>query len=261
VQARTMVASTSPLMRLTLLAGMAALAFTGVAHANVIIAATVTGTIVGANDLDPYGNPVGSTDTTGPFGGAGNNLLGELLTLSFSYDATQMTSNGTYYNDGVGYSYLYDVSNDGALTSTATVAGYQPFTGAGDYEDVSFIDNATEPFITAPYEQFGFSSENFVYNPTLGYNIYVGVSLTAYYLPPPSLDYDVSDSASVGAVMAQGGVPGGFFVTVVGPSGASDYLALSTSSVSTPEPTTWLLLATGLGGIALLKFRRSKSSR
>jgi hypothetical protein len=28
-----------------------------------------------------------------------------------------------------------------------------------------------------------------------------------------------------------------------------------------PEPSTWLSLATGLGGLTLLKFRRSKSRR
>jgi hypothetical protein len=115
-----------------------------------------------------------------------------------------------------------------------TIAGYPPFTGAGNYEHVVFCDNAQCPGFS-PYEGFAFQFENAVYNPTLGALVYVGVGLNpVYYLPPPSLDYDVSNPASVAAVMAQGGVPGGFFLFVEGPSGATDYLALSIPSMPPP---------------------------
>jgi hypothetical protein len=159
------------LTKFALFAGTAALVFTGVAQAgNVVISDTVTGTIFRVQGYTPYGALLCYCDTAGLFGGG--SLAGQLLTLTFTYDATQMAVNGGYSTDGLTYSALYDnapydTSGDNALTNTVATGGYtytlpgnqQSVSAVSTWEDNEFDESSYSPWGTSVAE-ISLSSQN-----------------------------------------------------------------------------------------------------
>jgi flagellin-like hook-associated protein FlgL len=223
-------------MKFALMAGIA-LAFTGVAQAgDLIISDTVAGTISSASDFNQLSEPVGNFDGTGLFGGV--NLFGQSLTMTFTYDVTQMeTDGGFYFDDSEGHSGLIDYNGHTTLTISVTIAGYT-FSLPANYQSVEAY-GAPE----YPYDKFSLSDQS-----------NSGASITAYGLnfDQPQL-YDVANPLTPAQIF--GGPHTAAEIDITAADGAYDDVSISSTRTpsATPEPTTWLLLAMGLGGVVLLK--------
>jgi hypothetical protein len=248
-------------MKLTLFAGIAALVFTGAAQAgDVIISDTVTGTISYGTGYNWYYSALGNSDVTGLFGGV--YLPGQLVTLTFTYDATQMASNPNpvdpsyygYHNDGYGFSSLRECCGGISLTISLSFAGYT-FVQAGGLE---IVTDTTSNETGNGYNNYYMDDESLT-----GFSPYIEVASAVYSAPLPfdvanpltPLQYFGSDSDTEIIFSADAADHGNFDAIYL--SNAT----IAPASPATPEPTTWLLLGTGLIGLATMKFRRSAVSR
>jgi hypothetical protein len=231
-------------MRIVLLAAIAALAFTGVARANYINTIDLTGTIVSGSDTGPNG----TNDDADLFGGG--DLLNAAISVTISYDATYTAANGTYYNDGVGYSQTsFQTSEYGALNGTiadpfqiSVTIGGTPFAVTGTFADDMSLCSASDSDCGSNFG--GIAAEDPFANMIQVY--FFNSDIT------PMTGYDVNTPSDVSAAFND---PNNTYLVVAenGPGGPAAYDMLN---FATPEPSAWLLLFTGLAGVATLKLRR-----
>jgi len=228
-------------MKTVLLAAISALLLTGAVQANdIIITDTVSGTISGAADYDANGNNLGSLDGTGEFGA--ESLVGQSFSLTSTIDLTELQDDGTLYTDGSTYYEIIDSSNDNAISTSLTI-------GVNNYTQTGY--NSELAIYSGYYNQVS----DIVQNSTLPYAS-IQISGYNYDASNPLASIDPSQiQALTGQLLSDPQTYNGIYVA--GPTGGEDNLTFAASSA--PEPTTWLSLATGLGGLALLKFRRSRS--
>jgi hypothetical protein len=239
-------------MRTTILALIAALAFTGVARADDINTITLTGSIVGGFNSGPNG----TNDDAGLFGGV--DLLNTAISVTVSYDTTYMQNNFGYTNDGVGYSeaLLYgNIQNPSQISSpfqmSVTIGGIS-FGVTGTFYDDMQLCSASD--IDCGLNSGAIAAEDFTSNMILVYYSNSDSAITGY---------DVNNPSDVSAAFNNPDNTYNVFIAN-GPGGPDAYDSLLFSASSgqpTPEPATWLLLFTGLCGMATLKFRRGAGSR
>ncbi len=236
-------------MRTTILAVIAALAFTGVAQADDINTITLNGIIVGGDDSGPNG----TNDDAGLFGGG--DLLNAPITVTVSYDATFVQNNFTYTNDGVGYSQtslqgnIPDDVEVGSPFQINITVGDIPLGVTGTFNDDIFLCSASD--VDLDCSNYG----------GIAAIDSLGDMIQVYFLNSDSAlaGYDVNNPSDVSAAFNDPNNVYSFFV-VYGPSGNDAYDNLMFDQ-PTPEPSTWLLLITGLGGMATLRFRRGAVSQ
>lgn len=241
-------------MKIAFLMAVSAVAFTGLAQAGAfapgddIISETLTGTITGGLDSGD-----GTYDDAHLFNVGGGSLLGAPVSITFSYDATYIAANGVYYNDLVGMSYDGIASDPSPYQISVTIGG-TAFSPSGTY----FED--TELSLSSDASSQGAVNEGLTAAEDLSGNL---IEFAAGNLDPAITGFDVDQQADVSAMF---GDPSDAYVLEATTCGlncgaATDILFASLSpSSGTPEPTTWLSLATGLCGLALLRFRRGRRS-
>lgn len=234
-------------MKFALMAGIAALAFSGVAQAgDVIISETLTGYITGGFDIG--GSPHHTNDAAFLFGGG--DLYNAAVSLTFSYDATTLAA--------IGY-YIYE---------PATELGLIGVNGPAPYSISVTIGGTTDTIIPTYDDETELSGYNPTWSPgenlfdTIGENLeYNYVELYAYSRDAPIFAFDVNSQNDITQFLSNPDNAYLIWATNYG-GGSVDLLTASLTQVSSvPEPTTWISLAMGLGGVAWLKFRRSTSSR
>jgi hypothetical protein len=235
-------------MRTTILAVIAALAFTGAARADVINTIAVTGWVVGGGDSGPNG----TNDDAGLFGGG--DLFNAAVTFTVTYDATFVENNFGYYTDGSGYTEAF---LDGTLSTpisspfqmSITIGGI-PFNVAGTFADDIQLCPASDS--NCGKNSGGIAGEDLAANMLLVY-FYNGDSAMAG-----------SDAFNPSDVSAAFGDPNNEYIVVVqnGPERLYDSLNVGSSPASVPEPSTpstWLVVLTGLGWAATLRHRHRSS--
>jgi hypothetical protein len=232
-------------MKFALMAGIAALAFSGVAQAgDVIISETLTGHITGGFDSGLHG----SNDWAFLFGGL--NLYNDAVSVTFSYDATTLAAIGfdDYYP--IGYSYIG--ANAPAPYSISVTIG-----GATD-TIVPTYDNETELCSDNPTYCGG---ENLFF--TIGESLpyYDWVQLYVYNRDAPISLFNVNSQSDITQFLSNPADTYEIWAYNNFGSGTDILTASLTLGSPTPEPTTSILLAMGLGGVAFLKFRYSTGSR
>jgi len=234
-------------MKIALWAVIAALAFTGVAQADDIHTITLSGSIVGGSDSGPNG----TNDDAGLFGGG--DLLNAAISVTLSYDATYMQDNFSYTNDGVGFSTAslygseqYPLPGSNSYQMNVTIGGI-PFSVAGTFYDGMFLCSASdsdcgsnfgaiaaEDTIANMIQVVFFNSDSAL----AGYNVFTPSDVSAAFNNPDNTY----------TVILQNG-PGG--------PDAYDILNFNPASEQPiPEPSSWLLLLTGMAGSATLRLRR-----
>jgi hypothetical protein len=239
-------------MRTTILAVVAALAFAGVAQADDINTIALTGTIVGGFDSGPNG----TNDDAGLFGGG--DLLNAAISVTVSYDATYMQNNFIYYNDGLGYSQtsIYgNIQNPSQISNpfqmSVTIGGI-PFSVTGTFYDGIQLCPASDS--NCGTNMGGIAAEDFFSNIIIVNFSNSDSAITGYDVNTPSeVSAAFNDPNNTYNVFIENG-PGG--------PGAYDSLLFGPSSGQpTPEPSTWILLFTGLCAAAALRFRRGSVRR
>jgi hypothetical protein len=234
-------------MKFALMAGIAALAFSGVAQAgDVIISETLTGHITGGSDSGTHG----SNDEADLFGGL--NLYNDAVSLTFSYDATALAANPSGY-------YIYEPAGELGIIGVNGPAPYSISVTIGGITD-TIIPNYDDQTELCGHNVTWCPGENLL--DTIGENLeYNYVELYAYNRDAPIFAFDASSQNDITQFLSNPDNAYLIWATNYG-GGSVDFLTASlTLGSSTPEPTTWMLLAMGLGGVALLKFRRNTSSR
>jgi hypothetical protein len=241
-------------MKKVLFAAISALLLTGAVRADdIIFTDTMSGTIASAYGYTAPvggGNSLGSFDGTGEFG-AGS-LVGQFFTLSYTIDLTKLLNDATETDtDGSTYIYITDASNDGAIFNSLTIGGYDYSLG-GYYQYLGIYTN-----------YYGMNSIlEFTYNVDASSD-----SATSPTIQPAPYNFDTAnplssiDPTQLPALTNElFSDPNTFgYIYVQGPNGGNDYLYYNYTASSAPEPSTWLSLATGLGGLALLKLRRTRT--
>jgi len=245
------------MMKITLMAVMAALAFTGVAQAgafqagDLIISETLTGYVVGGNDSGANG----TNDDAKLFGGG--DLLNAAVTLTFSYDVTYLKADPSTisYNDGIGRSEIGAYNDTAGYNFSVTIGNYS-FSVAPSYLDETYLDDSDDG--QGANANFGgthsidlandfldlYSQNSGGSNPP--YDVTIASDITEWLTKPDDFNELQAGNDTIGS---QCGCFTGVFDTL--------YL----SPLSTPEPSTLLSLAAGLGGLGLVRFRRNADTR
>ena len=211
---------------------LAALTLSGMARAD--ISETINGTV-----LD-------GIDNLGDFGPAGADLTGAAVSLTFSYNYGQLVADSSYFNEGF-VEFYNDYAVDGAVTESVTidnriVSVTNSFPGSVG-SVANYLSAATPPTLIAS-----------IYNASPPGNDFIALFVFG------ANNLAVGNLGDQGAIDAFISTPGSF-------NGGNEHIQLSNSagtvydfidvsSVVTPEPTLWVPLALGLGGMAVLKFRR-----
>ncbi len=228
-------------MRIAFWAVIAAMVFVGIAQAgDVINTITLTGTIVGGSDSGPNG----TNDDAGLFGG--RDLLNAPVSVTISYDATLMEENlSNYYNDGVGYS---QTSLSGDTTDPyligLTIGGIS-FAVTGTFYEGMFLCSASDSDCGSNFGAI--AAED---------SLASMIQVIFFNSDNPLAGYDVNNPSDVSAAFNDPNNTYSLFIEN-GPGGPGAYDILSVA----PEPSAWLLLFSGLGGLAALNFRRGAVGR
>jgi hypothetical protein len=216
-------------------ATLAALTLSGIARADVYISETINGTVA-SNGILGFG-----IDFLGDFGPAGADLTGAAVSLSFSYDYTEILDAPINGPDAA------DVT-DSVTINNQTVSFTNNFPGSfGGVTDYLGVLGGTPPTLVTGIE----NSTNTPY-----VSIFV---FGANNLPLA----DVGDQAAVDAFIATPGsfMGGNEYIQISNGTSNDEINVVSTSSTTTPEPASRIPLALGLGGIAVLKFRGRRAHR
>jgi hypothetical protein len=239
------------------LSGFAVVGFSGAAQASTI-SATLTGTVTGGATYasgypSPGADPALLIDYAHLFGGG--SLYGATATLSFTYNADLLNSNGSYTST-TGEQIYSDHANDSALTVSATIdsltysmTSVAPTSGGGSNEVVTNCD---------PAEQFcnGATLTSAVYVDYDGFGEYMYFGFNgAADLPLIDLTNEQAVQNFVSNSIQAPGLAGA--VLDIQTFAGFESLIVTPQS-SSPEPTTLGLLAMGLGGVALMKRNRGK---
>jgi hypothetical protein len=216
-----------------------------------IISETLTGTITGGFDSGANG----ANDDADIFGGG--NLYGATATMSFSYDidalntaATNGTNGSQYVLLPGAYEYYRDFTDDGSVTFSVTI---------GAMTDAFSNNHPSNIFNSALIENCN-SSPSGCGRPlldiagTTGQLIFEGI--TTLPLGQLGNQADIQDflSQSTNGYMNLSG-------PTLGANVDDELNVQITSASDTPEPTTWNLVALGLGGVARLKRRHRFSEK
>ncbi|HXN45661.1 MAG TPA: PEP-CTERM sorting domain-containing protein [Bryobacteraceae bacterium] len=226
-------------MKRAFLAAIAAVAVGGVAQATIapinpgdtVITQTVNFRIVGGNDSGPNG----TNDDADLFGGG--DLLNATGSFTFSYDATYMAGG---YSPGIGSS-VSETSDPDAFQASLTIAGNTLSVGAGDFGAVGLCLTASSSCIDA--------NGIVVVVDTAGNGLLAGAL-------GPVAGYDVNSQSDISTLWGGSGTQYEFEAIT---GGSIDILYGSQGT--TPEPSTWFFLLTGLAGVATLKLRRRSTGR
>ena len=222
------------------LATLALLGFASAAEAGIIV-------------LSFDGTVTNGTDSAGLFGAEGTNLLGDTFSFSVTYDTSAIATalsndtNGSYEgSSGTNYANYYDLANDGAVTASITIGGTtfsEENNFSGSQGDVSYCSpgwcGGNEMILAA-----GSSS-----GPEVG-AVVVGASSPDIF-PTPA----VFSSVAQDTVDSFEGEPLGATFYLTAADGTQEILTAS----ATPEPGTWFSMVTGIGLIALTRFRRRRA--
>jgi hypothetical protein len=228
-------------MRIAFLAAIAALAFTGVAQAYDINTITLIGSVVGGSDSGPNG----TNDDADLFGGG--DLLNAAISVTISYDATYMEDNINYFNyvnDGAGHSQTWLYGDPSPNQISVTIGGI-PFVVTGTFYDGMVLCSASE--CGGNYGVI--AGEDSVANM---------IHLAFFNFDSPITGYDVNTPSDVSAAFND---PNNTYLVIAanGPGGPAAFDQLN---FTTPEPSALLLLLfTGLGGVATLRFWRGAGRR
>lgn len=231
---------------------LAALAFSGIARADVYVSETINGTVAGNNGIT---SPI---DYQGYFGPAGADLTGAAVSLTFTYDYTGILA--TPYSPLPNSGFPNGDVTESVTINNQTVSVTNNFPGSiGGVADYYGVPNGTPPTLILGID----NTES--HGCCLG-----GTYLDIFVFGANNLPLaDVGDQAAVNAFIA---TPGSFYGGneyiefgdgSSAPTGESfdDFNVINNSSATTPEPTLWFPLTLGLGGIAVLKFRRRRAHR
>lgn len=231
-------------MRLLRVAVIIALALNGVSKADSIINVTLTGAIT------PNPQDGSTSDGLDLFGGG--NLDGAAVTVTFSYDIDALqtaAANGTdysYYAQSSVSEVYADETSDGAVSESITIDS-QTFTISNTVagSDAS-VENSHDGAPTIG---------TYVGTPTSGVN-----SLELGYFGNSGMPFGQLGNSTALQNFFTGTVTGDIIIYNTS-QGRADYLGMSvTTALVSPEPTTWGLVATGLGAMAFLKRRRFSES-
>jgi len=240
-------------MRYATLAAFAVVLFSGAAQAGYIcnpgdtcISQIITGTITGGTDSGD-----GTHDDANLFNIGGGSTLGDTVTINIDYDLTSIQNNANgqvYYASGNGNNLENPASpNDYQISATLTGIGT---TFAVNPDGSGF-------FVNYMYG-YDFDGQNTYYS-----DGNEGDSLLRFVAYNTNSEYSTGDPTSTSQIEEILNDPTSTIQLLGTTNNFATFDALTLSGLqiesSTPEPTTCLSLATGLGGLALIKFRRSKS--
>jgi hypothetical protein len=222
---------------------IAAVAFSGVAHASSVLTETFTALITSG------------TDSVGAFGAAGANLAGDTVTFSFGYNTVLLQADVNAGTDG-SFEYVYpsnyneyvDEAGDSAVTETVTIDS-QTFTIANTssgYPNEGYVLGCT-PVCSG-------GDGLFIVHAQIGSG--ASIQTSVYTTQDYSLSDNLFSQTGVNALFGGGVTTGDIQIS---DGFTEDVLALTDVSTgsATPEPTTWISLALSLGTVGLLKRRRS----
>jgi hypothetical protein len=209
---------------------IAAVAFSGVAHASVI-----------TENFTAFINSGG--DSVGAFGAVGANLAGETVTFSFSYNAVLLQADGIEYSSPFLYDEYVDTAEDGAITESVTI----------NSQTLAIASNAGEGAVYGCTATLDCGGPGFLrtYAEIASSHAYIQTTLYTNY----STSDNLFSQTEVDALVGGEGTTGTIYVYN---GSTQDALAISNVSAdsATPEPTTWISLALGFGMVGLLKRRR-----
>lgn len=242
-----------------------------IAAALAITPAALAGTLC-PNQATPGGDGTGTfTKVAGPLDGTSCGVSDTAVTMSITN--VQNYAKLTWNSSNSGYPGGLDLGNLGGVAASVTNSGAgQPyyelaFTDPGD----SFLDTTThDQILLIEFQPTTISGGNMAINPsTTLFNLYDNTlneyleapggvpgasgqqnakTLDAWLLLDPSLSSDAITELRLAIGMAGG-------------SGLGESLTVDSVDVTeTPEPSSLLLLGTGLLGLAFLAFRKAKSS-
>jgi hypothetical protein len=167
-----------------------------------------------------------------------------------NYDLTSIQNGGGgnyFYTDGVGYGINSEgPTNPADYLMTVTLNSQPPMT----VDDSVSFENASQGYQDEFYNEF-FSQ---VYGSSNTFT-----SINARNVNP---NYSIWDTGSNAQLMEIFNDPSSTVKFLAGTQKTGSdtlYLTGVQDVAGTPEPNTWLSLATGLGGLALFKFRPGKS--
>jgi hypothetical protein len=209
------------------------------------ISQTITGTISSGTDSGD-----GTYDDANYFNIGGGSTLHDTLTITLNYDLTSIQNGGGgnyFYTDGVGYGINSEgPTNPADYLMTVTLNSQPPMT----VDDSVSFENASQGYQDEFYNEF-FSQ---VYGSSNTFT-----SINARNVNP---NYSIWDTGSNAQLMEIFNDPSSTVKFLAGTQKTGSdtlYLTGVQDVAGTPEPNTWLSLATGLGGLALFKFRPGKS--
>jgi hypothetical protein len=207
---------------------IAAVAFSGVAHASVI-----------TENFTAFINSGG--DSVGAFGAVGANLAGETVTFSFSYNAVLLQADGIEYSSPFLYDEYVDTAEDGAITESVTI----------NSQTLAMTSNANGTVLGCMVAQCGSTGPQFVTFAENASSGYIETNLFTNY----SVGDDLLSQTEIDALVRGEGTTGTIYISN---GSVQDSLAISNVSAgsATPEPTTSISLALGFGMVGLLKRRR-----
>jgi hypothetical protein len=226
-------------------AAFAAIAFSGAAQASVVTE-TFTGFINSG------------IDNIGAFGAVGANLAGDTVAFSFSYDTGLLEADvnagtdGSYFSLTSPFAEYHDYAGDSALTESVTINS-QTFTIANSSSNPPANLGLVQGCMAEG--SCGGVDGSITTMAQLGSNTYIetNVDTTQNY----SLGDNLLSQTEVNALFGGGATTGSISISD-GAAGDGLYISnVNAESSATPEPTTWISLALGLGMVGLLKRRRS----
>lgn len=184
-----------------------------------------------------------ATDTLGLFGTAGADLGGQTMSISMSWDATFMAEN---CNNG---------GESSVCGSEASAAGYvrESVTVGG----VTVIPTTAASMTTQVLACYACSRGHGLiqFNGPVAQSEFL--SGAYQFFDPAGLTRVTNPQLNQAATMVMLNVSNGFAVTV-GSSGNSEQLQMSSSTISdtsAPEPSSWMLLGLGIGGVGVVRRR------
>jgi hypothetical protein len=232
-------------MKSIILAVITALAFSGVARADDFNTFTVTGIITDGYDSGPNG----TNDDASLFGSG--DLLNAMVSVTVSYDATYVQNNFNYTNDGVGYSDTTLSGDPSPYQMSVTIGGIS-FSVTGTFNEDLFLCSASDSSCGSNFG--GIAAEDSIAN-----------ILQVYFFNSDSAlaGYDVNNPSDVSAAFNDPDNTYNVFIAngPGGPDAYDDLMFSPSSEQPIPEPSSWLLLFTGLGGMVILRLRHGAVSR
>jgi hypothetical protein len=187
----------------------------------------------------------GGLDIFGLFGPVNGSLNHDMATFSFSYDTAILASNSSYSQpEGAGSEQYADSTGDGVLSESITING-QTFTVANP--SVAYVGGCDQ--CAAGVSDLFIEIRSVPTNPN-------SFLLFNFDSRAPYTDGTVLDQASISAFIASSVV---YSATITFDDINDERISMIRPDAFSPEPSSWILLMLGFGGLVLLKQQQRRS--